>query len=84
MASPTCRDMSELATGYMEGSLPWRLRLGVWVHLRLCGMCRAYYDQLAKLRRLLGRGGALPGPEPEVEAALLAARPRPDHPAAGA
>lgn len=73
MPRPTCRDMSELATGYMEGTLPWGLRLGAWWHLRLCAMCRTYYDQLAKLRRLLTRG-ALPGPTPDVEAALLAAR----------
>ncbi|HET9019755.1 MAG TPA: hypothetical protein VFN46_09215 [Acetobacteraceae bacterium] len=73
MPRPTCRDMSELATGYMEGTLPWRVRLGAWWHLRLCAMCRAYYDQLARLRHLLARG-TLPGPAPEVEAALLAAR----------
>ncbi len=74
MPIPTCRDMSELATDYMEGALPWRRFLGAWWHLRLCAMCRAYYDQLAKLRGLLGRT-RLPGPSAAAEAAALAARP---------
>jgi predicted anti-sigma-YlaC factor YlaD len=71
---PTCREMSELATDYMEGALGWRARFAAWRHLRACAMCRAYYDQLAKLQRLL-RGGELPPPAADVEQALLAARP---------
>lgn len=74
MPLPTCRDMSELATDYMERALPWRVWLAAWWHLRLCGMCRAYYDQLGKLRHLVRRT-PLPGPSPEVEEAVLAARP---------
>lgn len=73
MPIPTCRDMSELATDYMEGALPWRRRLETWWHLRLCSMCRNYYDQLVKLRRLVART-PLPGPSPDVEDAVLAAR----------
>lgn len=67
---PTCRDMSELATDYMEGALPWRARLSAWNHLRICAMCRAYYGQLDRLRRLLAAGN-LPGPAAEAEARLL-------------
>ncbi len=79
MPMPTCRDMSELATDYMEGTLPWRRRLEAWWHLRACDMCRAYYDQLEKLRRLV-RQTPLPGPAPDVEAAVLAARERGEGP----
>lgn len=71
MKLPTCRDMSELVTDYMEGDLPWRVRFAAWRHLRVCSMCRAYYDQLARLHRLLGRT-RLPAPGPAVEAAVLA------------
>ena len=74
MALPTCRDMSELATDYTERALPWGTFLGAWWHLRQCRMCRTYYDQLARLRRLVGRT-TLPGPSPEVEASVLALRP---------
>lgn len=69
----TCRDMSELATDYLEGTLPWRRRLGAWWHLRACAMCRTYLDQLGKLSGLLART-PLPGPAPTVEDAILATR----------
>ncbi len=73
MPLPTCRDMSELATDYMEGALPWRARFAAWRHLRICGMCRAYYDQLARLRRLLARMPAPPAADALV-AEVLARR----------
>jgi predicted anti-sigma-YlaC factor YlaD len=58
----------------MDRALGWRARLAVRWHLVLCGMCRAYYDQVAKTLRLL-RGRPLDGPAPAVEARILAARP---------
>jgi predicted anti-sigma-YlaC factor YlaD len=77
---PKCREMSELVTDYMEQALPWERRIPVWWHLRLCSLCRAYYDQLAKLSSLL-RARALPGPDADRELALLAAlRPGPAPP----
>ena len=71
---PTCRDMTELSTEYLERSLGWRAWLGVRWHLVLCAACRAYYDQLAKTLRLL-RGRPLGGIDEAMEARLLAARP---------
>ncbi len=70
-----CRDVSELATDYMERALPVRPWLGVRFHLLLCGMCRAYIDQLRKTAALL-HGRAMPPPPPEVEANLASARGR--------
>ena len=69
-----CRDVSEQATDYMEGALPWRRWLGMRLHLFLCGMCRAYLDQLQKTVALL-RGRALPEPPAEMEERLTAQRP---------
>jgi hypothetical protein len=69
-----CRDVSELATDYMEDALPWRQWLGVRLHLFLCGMCRAYVDQLRKTAALL-RGRSLSEPSPEIEERLTARRP---------
>lgn len=66
-----CRDVSELATGYMERDLPLRTWIGVRFHLFLCSMCRAYVDQLAKTQKLL-RGRSLPPPAADVEATLVA------------
>jgi predicted anti-sigma-YlaC factor YlaD len=65
--------VSELATDYMEDALNWRGRISVRWHLRLCGMCRAHLDQLAKTQRLLGRG-VLAAPAADVEERLAAAR----------
>jgi predicted anti-sigma-YlaC factor YlaD len=48
----------------------------VRLHLAMCSMCRAYYDQLAKTRRFL-RGRGLDAPDPHIEARLLASRPPP-------
>ena len=69
-----CRDVSELATDYMERALPLRLWLGVRLHLLLCDMCRAYIDQLRKTALLL-RGRSLPEPPAEIEERLTARRP---------
>jgi len=71
---PKCRDMTELSTDYAEGALSWRGWLGVRLHLAICSMCRAYYDQLERTRRLL-RGRALAAADPRMEDRLLAARP---------
>jgi predicted anti-sigma-YlaC factor YlaD len=51
---PTCRDMSELVTDYMEHAAPLRLRLDMWWHLARCPACRRYFDQVRRTVRLLG------------------------------
>jgi predicted anti-sigma-YlaC factor YlaD len=71
---PTCRDMTELSTEYLENTLGWRRRLAVRLHLAICSLCRAYYDQLAKTLVLL-RGRPLDGPDAMTETRLLAGRP---------
>lgn len=74
-----CRDVSEKATDYLEGALPPRQWLAMRWHLLLCGMCRAYLDQLRKTARLLGMR-RLPPPSAEVERQLLAAAATPPEP----
>jgi hypothetical protein len=67
-----CREVTELATDYMERELSLRAWLAVRLHLALCDMCRTYLDQLRKTKRLLG---VTPTPTPpvEVESQLVAA-----------
>jgi predicted anti-sigma-YlaC factor YlaD len=48
-----CRDVTSLATEYMEHGLPWTKRLKVRLHLAMCWMCRRYYAQLALTSRTL-------------------------------
>ena len=49
----SCRELSETATDYLEGTLTLRQRVGVKMHLLMCKHCRAYVDQLAKTVALL-------------------------------
>ena len=58
---PTCRDVSELATDYMERALPLRESLGMRFHLSRCVNCRTYIQQLQKTIALL-RGRKLGEP----------------------
>ncbi|HUB14972.1 MAG TPA: hypothetical protein VMB34_23700 [Acetobacteraceae bacterium] len=68
---PTCRDMSELVTDYLEHALTPRAWLGARLHLVLCPACRRYYDQVRRTIRLLARR-PLPPPDPAAEADVLA------------
>jgi predicted anti-sigma-YlaC factor YlaD len=73
---PTCRDMSELATDYLERATPLRLRLGMWLHLLQCDACRRYFDQVRRTVQLLGsRTPAVPDTATE-DAMVAAARDR--------
>lgn len=68
---PTCRDMSELVTDYLERALPLRGRVGARTHLALCPACRRYYAQMRQTIGLLA-AGSLPPPAPQAEARVVA------------
>lgn len=68
---PTCREMSELVTDYLERTLPLRRRLEASWHLFLCPACQRYYTQMRQTVRLLA-GRRLPPPDSAAEAGLLA------------
>ena len=67
---PTCRQVTELVTDYVEGRLSAWDRLRFQAHLGLCRGCRAYVRQMRLTARSLG---ALPPPalDGHVEAELL-------------
>ena len=62
--------MSELATDYLEGALPWHARLRARLHLLLCHACRRYFDQMRRTVRFLGQAPHS-APPPEVEQRIL-------------
>jgi predicted anti-sigma-YlaC factor YlaD len=66
----TCKEITELATEYLEGELPRRKRLAVHVHLWMCRHCRRYVDQMRTVAGML-RGLPNQPPPPEVLDALL-------------
>jgi hypothetical protein len=41
-----CKDVAEEASNYLNKDLPWRKRLGLWLHLMYCSCCRNYLQQM--------------------------------------
>ena len=73
---PTCRDMSELVTDYLEQATPLRLRLSMWLHLLQCDACRHYFDQMRRTVRLLGSHPAQPSNPATEDGVISATRER--------
>jgi predicted anti-sigma-YlaC factor YlaD len=74
---PTCRDMSELVTDYLEHAVPIRQRLDMWWHLFRCEACRHFYDQMRRAIGLLGRMPSSPPDRGTEDSVVSAALPRP-------
>ncbi|MBS0639940.1 MAG: zf-HC2 domain-containing protein [Acetobacteraceae bacterium] len=72
---PTCRDMAELATDYLDGTLPWYRRWSARLHLHACQACRNYFDQMRRTIALLR--GAPPSTLSESEATLVLQKAKP-------
>lgn len=78
---PSCSEVTELATDYMERSLRLRTHIGVLVHLAACTKCRTYMDQLNRTIALLrGRPLGPPSPGTAERVARQATRNGPDSP----
>ncbi len=43
---PSCKDITEHSSDYLDRNLPWWKRMGYWLHLVMCVHCRRYVDQL--------------------------------------
>ncbi len=69
-----CRDMPELASDYLDHTLPLRRRLAVRLHLAICTACTAYYAQMRKTIALLRGMQASPPPAGTEERVLAALR----------
>jgi predicted anti-sigma-YlaC factor YlaD len=69
---PTCRDVSELVTDYLERRLPVPRGLGMRWHLLQCEACRRYIEQMRQTVRLLAEA-AFPPPRTDVEDDVLRA-----------
>lgn len=68
----TCRELVELVTEYLDGSLAAADRARFDAHLERCSGCRAYLEQLRATIAMVGRldeGDVLP---PQREALLAA------------
>jgi anti-sigma factor RsiW len=54
MSELACRQVVELVTGYLEGTLPRRERRRVGRHLAACDGCTAYVEQMRSTLAALG------------------------------
>lgn len=50
-----CQQAVELVTEYLDGTLPRRDRRRLEAHLKACGNCAAYLDQIRATIQLTGR-----------------------------
>jgi predicted anti-sigma-YlaC factor YlaD len=68
----SCREITERASDLLDGTLPWRVRVEIRLHLMMCRFCREYVRQMELLLRTLRR---LPPeePSPELQRELLTA-----------
>jgi anti-sigma factor RsiW len=51
----SCRELVELVTEYLEGTLPAERRMLFEEHLAMCDWCVTYLDQMRQTQRALGR-----------------------------
>jgi hypothetical protein len=69
-----CIEFVELVTDYLEGVLPAAEREALEHHLRLCGSCAGYIEQMRETRRLTGELTLDDVPEAGVEDLMAAFR----------
>lgn len=62
-----CRDVTELTTDYLEGTLPWPRRLAMRWHLAICSFCRRHLRQVRATVGLLHTLRPVPPPAPLVD-----------------
>ncbi len=68
----TCRDIVQLMTEYLEGTMPTEERLRFERHVAICPACRGFLAQMRETLRLSG-DVTEESISPEVRAELLAA-----------
>jgi anti-sigma factor RsiW len=66
----TCKELVEVVTDYLEGSMPAERRLLFEEHLAFCDRCQTYLEQMQETIRLTGTLME-DDLEPEARAALL-------------
>jgi anti-sigma factor RsiW len=72
LREPTCQELAELITDYLEGVLPASRRALFDLHLAGCRNCTLYVEQMRTTVAVTGRLGAADIP-PGVRGELLAA-----------
>jgi len=66
----SCKELTEILTEYMEGSMPFSQRAALRFHLMMCEHCRAYVRQTKMTMKALGKLPVEPMPDPVKEELL--------------
>lgn len=53
----SCKEASYLASKALDGTLTWRERIGLKLHLAMCSLCRRYVRDIRVLRVAARRAG---------------------------
>lgn len=69
---PSCHEVQSELTEYVEGTLPFTRRAGIWLHLRLCRVCAGFLRGLRALPGIAKTALAPPPEAPETAASALA------------
>ena len=70
---PSCHEVGEGLTEFLEGAQPWHARLGYRIHFLICGACRALVKAFRALPALVSRGST-PEPQAPMEAQAALAK----------
>lgn len=52
---PSCKEITEKSSDYLDHNLPWWKRPGYWMHLAVCVHCRRYVEQLKLTIGVIGK-----------------------------
>ncbi|MBL1277386.1 MAG: hypothetical protein COB30_015000 [Ectothiorhodospiraceae bacterium] len=52
---PSCKDITNHTSEYLDRHMPWHKRIGYWLHLLMCVHCKRYVDQLKLTISTIGR-----------------------------
>jgi len=52
---PSCKNITEHSSDYLDRNLPWWKRPGYWLHLAMCVHCRRYVEQLKLTITIIGK-----------------------------
>jgi hypothetical protein len=69
---PSCREVQSELTEFSEGTLPFRRRVGIWIHLLFCQVCAGVLRGLKALPGMVKRSLGPPEAAPEAATKTLA------------
>lgn len=67
----TCKDVHGEIRRYLDGTMPWGLRMRVRMHLMMCRDCRRYVTQLRQADVAVVAANEVPEPTEALERRLL-------------